>query len=424
MLQRLKAGGYKAFLVGGAVRDLYLGKPPKDYDVGTDARPSRLKKLFRNCRIIGRRFRIAHVFFPSGQIVEVATFRQNSARVVRGESGIILRDNEYGTPQQDALRRDLTINGLFYDIATFSVIDYVGGVEDLQRGVIRMINEPNESFREDPVRMLRALRHASRTGFQVEESTLEAIYANRQDIAFANPSRLLEELFKDLRGGSAHPFFRYLLETHIFDHILPDLADQLRKAGPEHPFWRRMRALDRRMSAGESLSSAVLLSLYLQTLLLPEQGLSAGAQAANPPDVWRVVSQAFQRLSSTFRISRQDTERVSQILITFRKLRQCLARRKLSPALLHKTYLSEALEFFQIDLESQGIPTDIVEEWKTIAASRQPEGEDLDPDPPPIDSAPSRRPPRRSADTKRRRRRGGRRRRRPPASGGSKPPAA
>src|SRR5690606_16751887 len=128
VLGRLRAHGYKAYLVGGAVRDLYLGKSPKDYDVATDARPSRLKKIFRNCRIIGRGCRVARVVCPSGMIVEAATFRRNSSKIVRGESGIIRRDNEYGTPAEDACRRDLTINGLFYDIDTFAIIDFVGGV--------------------------------------------------------------------------------------------------------------------------------------------------------------------------------------------------------------------------------------------------------------------------------------------------------
>jgi poly(A) polymerase len=373
VLERLRTLGYKAYLVGGAVRDLYLQRQPKDYDVATDARPSRLKKVFRNCRIIGRRFRIAHVFFPNGITIEVATFRQSSLRTLRTESGVILRDNEFGTPQQDALRRDLTINGLFYDIATFSVIDYVGGVEDITQRRIRTIAEPNASFREDPVRMIRTLRHAARTGFTIEEKTLEAIYRNRQDIVESNPARLLEELFKDLRGGAAKRFFASMIETHLLDSILPALAEQLRAEGPDHPFWRRMESLDRRTLAGETFTNPVLLSLLLHTLLFPDQELWT-ASRNNPPDVWRYVSTSFRELTRGFRISRRDMERVAQITIGFRKLRQSFDRQRLHPALASKPYLSEALDFLAIDLESQGLSTDLLGQWKRALPPRSSNG--------------------------------------------------
>ena len=143
VLYRLSAEGHRGYLVGGGVRDLFLGKTPKDFDVATDARPARIKKVFRNSRIIGRRFRIAHVYFPDGAIIEVSTFRRGSQQTIQTGKGTILRDNEYGTPEEDALRRDLTINGLFYDIDTFSVIDFVGGVEDLKNRIVRTINDPD-----------------------------------------------------------------------------------------------------------------------------------------------------------------------------------------------------------------------------------------------------------------------------------------
>ncbi len=356
VLERLKSLGFKAYLVGGAVRDLYLQKSPKDYDVATDARPSRLKKIFRDCRIIGRRFRIAHVFFSSGLVVEVATFRQDSPKTVRGQSGIILRDNEYGTPEQDARRRDLTINGLFYDLESFSVIDYVGGVQDLKDGIVRMINEPHQSFREDPVRMIRALRHASRTGFVVEKGARDAIHQNAAEILHTNSSRLVEEVFKDLRGGSSLPFFRSVFETGLLGHILPDLPKQLNEHGEEHPFWRRLQSLDRHTSANAVFSNAVLLSLVLQTILFPDPA-HWSASRDNPSDVWNLLAKGFRAMPQTVRVSRRDTERVAQILIAFRKLDQCLKRGRLMPSLSHKTYIGEALDFLQIDIESRGTPS-------------------------------------------------------------------
>ncbi|MEM7230709.1 MAG: polynucleotide adenylyltransferase PcnB [Planctomycetota bacterium] len=370
VLQRLKFNGHKAFLVGGAVRDLYLGREPKDYDVATDARPARLKKLFRNCRIIGRRFRIAHVFFPSGRIIEVATFRRNSPNNLRGDSGIILRDNEFGNPVEDAQRRDLTINALFYDFATFSVLDYIGGVDDLKRGVIRMINDPEQSFREDPVRMMRALRHAARLDFHIEDETRRAIYEMAGDILEANPSRLLEEFFKDLRGGASRKYFEALLETGLLEALLPELADQFQEFGEEHPLWGRLEVLDQRCAAGQTYSNSVLLSAFLHTLLFPEPD-DWECDDPPPPNAWNLISSAFRDIPRSIRISRRDTERVAQILIAHRKLRQQLERGKLPRMLASKNYIEEALDFLSIDQEARGLPLDHVEEWSAQAKERR-----------------------------------------------------
>jgi poly(A) polymerase len=366
VLYRLSSHGYHAYLVGGGVRDLLLGKKPKDYDVGTDARPSRLKKIFRNCRIIGRRFRIAHVFFPNGQIIEVSTFRRGAQRVIKTQNGSFISDNEYGTPREDALRRDITINGLFYDIESFSVIDYVGGVQDLKDRIIRTISDPEPSFLEDPVRMIRVQRHAARTGFQIEASTLQAIFRHRQEIRTANTARLLEEMLKDLKGGAAEPFFRLMMETHLLDSLLPQHAAQLREHGPEHPFWRRMRALDRRVQEGATYTNAVLLSALLHTILFPTQEIWNGSRN-HPGDVWRHMTSSWREISKTIRIARRDTERMAQILISFRKLVQSMDRGKLLPALMRKPYLSEALDFFEIDLLSRGGTPEPITEWRQYA---------------------------------------------------------
>lgn len=366
VLYRLAAFGYYAYLVGGGVRDLLLGKVPKDFDISTDARPSRLKKLFRNCRIIGRRFRIAHVFFPGGKIIEVSTFRHGAQKVIQTPRGKVLSDNEYGTPEEDARRRDITINGLFYDIQSFSVIDYVDGIRDLRNRIVRTISDPDHSFREDPVRMIRVLRHAARTGFEVEAETLQAIHKNHREILHANAARLLEETLKDLRGGAAAPFFRSTMETHLLDSLLPTLSRQLREQGPEHPLWRRMETLDRRHQEGASYSSPLLLSLFLHTAAFPDPQCWAG-QRSNPPDAWRYVHASWRDISRTVRISRRDMERVAQILISYRKLVHSLEHGRLLPALHRKPYLSEALDFLEVDLESRGRPTDLLKEWRKLA---------------------------------------------------------
>ncbi len=170
VLYRLHHNGYRAYLVGGSVRDLWLGKKPKDFDIATDAHPQEIRRLFRNSRIIGRRFRLVQVFFKGGKVVEVSTFRSRSE--FEGEGDILAPNNTFGTPAEDAQRRDLTINGLFYDISDFSLLDYVGGMEDLENKIIRVIGPPEVRFRRDPVRMLRVLRHAARTGFTIDAAGL------------------------------------------------------------------------------------------------------------------------------------------------------------------------------------------------------------------------------------------------------------
>jgi poly(A) polymerase len=184
VLYRLKNHGFTAYLVGGGVRDLLLGRKPKDFDIGTSAHPQQVKKLFRNCFIIGRRFRLCHVRFGR-KVVEVSTFRK-LAEAAEGES-LIRRDNTFGTPQEDAFRRDFTVNALFYDIASFAVIDYVGGLADLDGGIIRTIGDPGVRLREDPVRMLRAVALAARLGFSIERDTVEAIRTLRGEIVKSSP---------------------------------------------------------------------------------------------------------------------------------------------------------------------------------------------------------------------------------------------
>ncbi len=231
ILYRLSQSGHRAFLVGGSVRDLMLGIQPKDFDIATDARPRRLKKLFRNCRIIGRRFRLAHLHYPDGKIIEVATFRSSGeSDEIEREGELIRRDNVFGSPEEDALRRDLTINALFYNIADFTVIDYVGGVEDLRARLIRTIADPQRSFREDPVRILRAIRHGTRLDFLFEEETERAIHAELAELLKVNRARLLEELFKDLCSGGARKCFEIMEEYGVLRYLLPDLVNAFRRS--------------------------------------------------------------------------------------------------------------------------------------------------------------------------------------------------
>jgi poly(A) polymerase len=244
VLYRLHHAGYTAYLVGGGVRDLLLGRKPKDFDVGTNAHPQQVRKLFRNCFLIGRRFRLAHIKFGQ-KVIETCTFRrQPEGAAEPGE--FQERDNTYGTPEEDARRRDFTINGIFYDIKTFSVIDHVGGLADLDAKVIRTIGDPNIRFREDPVRMVRAVRFASRLGFAIEPTTWAAIREHHGEIAKASSARMLEEIYRLFPFRSGEESFRLLYESGLMSVMFPEVYACIhRHEAARYVFWRLLAGLDR-----------------------------------------------------------------------------------------------------------------------------------------------------------------------------------
>ncbi|HWP35869.1 MAG TPA: polynucleotide adenylyltransferase PcnB, partial [Thermodesulfobacteriota bacterium] len=310
ILRRLSRHGYTAYLVGGGVRDLLLGRTPKDFDIGTSARPEEIKRLFRNCRIIGRRFRLAHVFFRQ-KVIEVSTFRalvepaveeaaREGARADGDEAEVdllIRSDNVFGTAEQDAVRRDFTINGLFYDVERGEVIDYVGGREDLARRVIRTIGDPDIRFREDPVRMLRAIKFAARLGFTLDPATEASLRRHRRDVRRSAPPRVLEEIYRLLSGGAALAAFRLMAETEMLEVLLPELQNLYRLAREENPVARYMwesleahlKALDVYDQGRRSVSNAVLVGALAVPLLFDRP---AGVPAWAPPPALRAGAAA------------------------------------------------------------------------------------------------------------------------------------
>ena len=285
VVRRLRRAGHSAYLVGGCVRDLLLGMRPKDFDVATSAHPNQVKETFRNCRLIGRRFRLAHVFFRGGKIIEVSTFRANPLDELTDLPAdlLIRHDNVFGTAEEDARRRDFTINGLFYDPDEGKVVDYVTGKADLGARLVRTIGLPDVRLREDPVRILRAIRFAAKCDLQLEPETLAAMKAHAQEIPRCAPPRVLEEMLKLVRSGAARRCFELLREVGALRVLLPPVAEHLEQRGPEEAerHLRALDALDKHVRVGEIPSDAVLLATLLAPL--PRDGAPRGPIPKAPP---------------------------------------------------------------------------------------------------------------------------------------------
>jgi poly(A) polymerase len=266
VLYRLNEEGYQAYLVGGAVRDLLLGKQPKDFDVATNATPEQVKQCFKNCRLIGRRFRLAHVFFKE-ELIEVATFRgQASAESVDQHviDGRIVRDNVYGTIEEDALRRDFTVNALYYGVDDFAVRDYVGGFDDLQQRSLRLIGSAELRYREDPVRMLRAVRLAAKLGFRIDDEAWTHLGQLAPLIQEASPARLFDDILKLFFGGHAHESFRWLEASGLLDELFPALSNPEQTHGDISPLIEAaLKSTDLRIAENKSVTPAFLLAALL-----------------------------------------------------------------------------------------------------------------------------------------------------------------
>lgn len=317
IMYRLIRSGFKAYLVGGGVRDLLLGKKPKDYDIATDATPRRVKALFSNSRIIGRRFKLVHVFFGGGKIIEVSTFRDFSDPVDDGEAvepeGVPLADNKYGTEVTDALRRDLTINGLFYDLATFSIIDYVGGLRDLADRVIRVIGDPDERFIEDPVRMLRVLRHAARASFSIERTAWDAIARNRQLIEQCPPMRVFEEIKKDLVSGYFLPSLRLFAQSQLLEFLMPELLHEFKGVFDDRSVLAKvLGSVDERSRAGNPPPLSAVLSAL--ALLMREGHGDLRSSETVPFQSEEELENHLESAFSLLAVPRREGERVHAVL--------------------------------------------------------------------------------------------------------------
>jgi poly(A) polymerase len=376
VLYRLRASGYKGYLVGGSVRDLMLGRVPKDFDIGTDAHPQALRKLFRNCRLIGRRFRLAHILFAHGKVIEVATFRRRAELAPESATGQLLQtsDNTFGTPREDAFRRDFTINGLFYDIADFSVIDYVGGLEDLESGLVRTIGDPDVRFQEDPVRMMRAVEFASRLGFAITPDGYEAILRHRKEIAKSAPPRVTEELAQALRGGHALPTLLLMREVGLLDALLPELAAVLRQIDPDHArgtghfFWALLEVLDAERRRGRPFDDAVLFALLFIPIVRARVREAAPDGDPDPGLLSTIIEEVVSPLAFRMSLPRATTDRIKQALSIVGRLSHRPDSKLATRRLAFRDAFPTALELFDLTAMATGRGQDLVREWRAVQA--------------------------------------------------------
>lgn len=399
VVRKLLGAGHEAYLVGGCVRDLYVELKPKDFDVATSATPEQIHRLFRNSRIIGRRFKLVHVYYGQKNI-ETSTFRTAPRQAQSGDADetgdgdadlLITHDNEWGSIEDDARRRDFTVNGLFYDIQDRNIVDFVDGLNDLDAGVIRTIGVPAVRFQEDPVRMIRAIKFAARLDFKIEDETWQALLDNVEEIVKCSRARVLEELYKLLRGGAAARSFELMAETGLLDHIWPEylelfggsdallaereLASQqtpdpdadpeaVPPAAPGASLVAHLQALDAYVSeTGQVATNGVLQSILYAPLLGDD------LDTAPRRELDQKIDQLMHRPSVALGVARRDRELARQILVAHRRMANPNRRGRRS-SIVHRQYFHDALVFLGISVEARGRDGGHLQHWQALAATR------------------------------------------------------
>ena len=367
VLRRLTRNGYEAYAVGGCVRDLLLGRRPKDFDLATSARPEEVKDLFRNSRIIGRRFRLVHVMFQGGKVIEIATFRQKPREELDGDDNaeiLIRSDNVFGEAHEDAMRRDFTMNALFYDLEAREILDWVGGMEDLRRSVVHTIGEPEVRFREDPVRILRALKFAGRLGFGMTPDVYDAIVFCRESLQLAARPRVAEEILRLLRGGAARRTIYLAWETGVLDILLPELSallyDDDAHEGPGRRLWRTLAYIDERTAEEGPLDDTVLWTLLL---LEPLKEACEGAR-----DRAAAVVDFLEPLMERLAISRRFADGIRRIMSILPRVAQGRAGRFARTELFFP-----ALTVAAASLVAEGKSVDPIEKLRQSLAPKPPQ---------------------------------------------------
>jgi poly(A) polymerase len=382
VLYRLHRSGYRAYLCGGSVRDLLMDRQPKDFDVATDAHPTEVRRLFRNSRIIGRRFRLVHIIFQD-QVVEVATFRREPER--GGDENVeilITDDNTFGSPLQDARRRDFTINALFYNIADFSVIDYVEGLEDITQHRVRVIGDPDVRFREDPVRMMRAIEFASRLDFRIEQATYDAILRHRTEILKASPPRVSEEILELLRRGWSRDAMRLLIETALIEPLLPEVYNAIRDDRAPY-FWKMLEVLDRTVQSGRKISDAVSLSVLFLPWIIAELEKEETRRVVRMRigEVIIFIREAIQPLCARMALSAGTRHHIEQTLETLWRLLEPPSEKRAMFRFVFREPFNDALALLELYALSSGKYVEQFKQWHAFAQRARRASEEAEPAP-------------------------------------------
>jgi len=384
VLSRLQRTGFEAYLVGGCVRDLLLGRKPKDFDLATAAHPRQIRRLFRNGRIIGRRFRLVHVVYGD-HIVETATFRRDPNGSDDDTDDLLIReDNVFGTAEEDARRRDFTINGLFFDPSEGVIHDWVDGLADLEAGVLRTIGDPQVRLAEDPVRILRAIKFATRLGFRIEEETWRAMGELAGELTRAAAPRVLEEILRLLRSGTALGAFRMMRACGALKTLLPQVDAYLGSRDDPDPgahdradsYWRLLEALDADVHGGTQASNPVLLSvLFLR--LIEREAERVAEETGELPDWYRLASDTLDGLLEEARLPRRAVESAKRIIASQHRFTQPSGKRFKPLLFLRSPDFTEALHLFRLRSAAWGQGWDVYEGWRERyrAALEVPDGE-------------------------------------------------
>ena len=341
-VRRLNRYGYEAYLVGGCVRDLLLGIQPKDFDLVTSAMPAEMRKLFRNCRLIGRRFRLAHLHFRDRKIIEVATFRR-APNETDDISDKHAAENLFGNPADDAIRRDFTINALMYDVARKEIRDWVGGLKDVERRILRTIGDPNRRIPEDPVRIIRAVKFGVRLGLSFDPALLEAMREHAHLVKTCAPARLVEEIFKLFRSGSAAGCIDMVYEIGLLEHLMPHYNSFAAGLGDPKEAWRPLRMADQMLRDGRAISDPVFLATMLYN--------GCKDVIYSEGDISKQLDERLEPLAEPLPFTRRHLSRVRQIMMAQRRLERGPGSRR-NRRILDREYAIEAINLLRLTAET------------------------------------------------------------------------
>lgn len=361
VIERLQEAGHVAYLVGGGVRDLLMGLSPKDFDISTSAKPEEIKKLFSNCLLIGRRFRLAHIRFGK-KIFEVSTFRAGDGQ----NETLIIRDNTWGSEEDDVERRDFTINGLFYDPKQSHVIDYVGGMHDLSHHLLRVIGDPTLRFKQDPVRMIRLLKFRARFGFAIDEGAWQALLEHHEEIVKSSPARVVEELLRMLESGHALSFFSLLEQTRMLHLLLPILHEGCGQIGKKELFsYLQIADHFHKHHVNEKLDRTVLIAAMVLPLI--ERKLEkVSFEEFSFTQVLQIVSSFLHPLfnHSFIRFTKRQRFLVEFVLVMQQRFDLTIKTKKIRNRLLTHPENPLALQLFFLRSNTHELLRSIYREWK------------------------------------------------------------